>query len=148
MVPRRPEGVSGSVAMAIRAGTALPRGCSLEYPPSCLFSAILSSPFFLLSATSLFLSRFLSLSLRFFLSFFRYCCPSHFSPPYTYVFTRPSSLRPPLRPVPLPLSLSFASFIPRLTLQWWQRWWLLSPFLSSSSTSNRPPRDFISSRRV
>lgn len=66
----------------------LPRGCSLEYPPSCLFSAIPSSPSFPPSTISS-----LRLSLRF--SLFHRCHRSHrlrFSPPYTYVFTRPPSL--------------------------------------------------------
>lgn len=117
----------------------LPRECSLEYPPSCLFSAIPSSPFFL-PLRHFSLSLFPPFSTL--LSLFRYCRPSRFSPPYIYVFTRPStSHHPASRPFFSILAGPFASFVPRLTPRWRQRWCLaplsLSPFLSSSPTSNR-----------
>jgi len=114
----------------------LPRGCSLEYPPSCLFSAIPSSP----SLNHLFpLSRLLSLSLSLYFSLLYHCHRSHrlrFSPPYTYVFTRPPSL-----PTTLLIALAgpFASFVPRLTpFQRRQRWLALASLLFfPSPTSNR-----------
>lgn len=85
------------------AGTAT--GCSLEYPPSCLFSAIPSrplppshrpattilvvSPFGVLSfSRPCSLALFLRVPLATTLSLAR---SSRFSPPYTYVFTRPPS---------------------------------------------------------
>lgn len=52
---------------------------------------------------------------------------------HTYSLGRP----PYALPCVPPFFSILASFVPRLTLQWKQRWWFLSPFLSSSSTSNR-----------
>lgn len=114
----------------------LPRGCSLEYPPSCLFSAIPSSPFFLLSVSSLFLSRSLSLSFSLRFSLFHYCHPSRFSPPYTYVFTRPASPSLFLQACrPFRLFCSQADSPMEATR--WLAWPLFSFFPSSSPTSNR-----------
>lgn len=70
----------------------LPRGCSLEYPPSCLFSAIPSSSSFPPSTIS---------SLPFAFSLF---------PPLSLSFSLPTFLPPPSLP---PLS-PFAFFSPRI----------------------------------
>lgn len=122
----------------------LPRGCSLEYPPSCLFSAIPSSPSFPPSTIS---SLPFAFSLSFPLSL--YVSPSSivatalspfafFSPVYIRIH---SAALPAIRPTTLLITLAgpFASFVPRLTpFQRRQRRLALASLLfPSSPTSNR-----------
>lgn len=84
----------------------LPRGCSLEYPPSCLFSAIPSPPACPPSASTSWFPRSFAPS-RSLLTFIP-PPPSPtppfvvrvFLPRYTYVFTRPPSI--PCHPVLVP----------------------------------------------
>lgn len=123
----------------------LPRGCSLEYPPSCLFRDSLLSllpsldhlfpPFRLLSLPPpppLSLSTFLPPPPLPPLSPFAF-----FSPPYTYVFTRPPSHpRPPSSsPSPALSPLLFPGWLPFNGGNGGWLWPLF--FLPPSPTSNR-----------
>lgn len=135
---RRPEGVSGSVAMAIRWDChGVQPGISTLLP---LFRDSLSSPLFLqatlLAPPSLFLSATSALPpLSLSLSYSRYGRRLRFSPPYTYVFTRLPSR--PLVPSSPPFVGPFASFVPRLTpYQRRQRWlagWLAGGLFFSAA---------------
>lgn len=135
----------------------LPRGCSLEYPPPCLFSAIPSRPACPPWPYHPLLPRLFAPSL----SLLRFLPPPPSPPPlfvrvflpqYTYVVSRPPALATLSSSLPRhSLAGPFASFVPRLTpFQRWQRWLTgLSLFLLPRSLllrrliAHRPPRFYF-----
>lgn len=119
----------------------LPRQCSLEYPPSCLFSAIPSSPFFLpLRHFSLSLSLS-PLSLRFSVSFSLLPPFAFFSPVYIRIHSAVLPKPPCVSSLFLHPCRSFRLFCSQadspMEATVVAAWPSLSFSLSSSPTSNR-----------
>lgn len=124
----------------------LPRECSLEYPPSCLFSAIPSSPFFLpLRHFSLSLSPFLMLLSLSLLPPFAF-----FSPVYIRIHSAVHPIPPCIPSLFLHPCRSFRLFCSQADspMEATVAVSLLFSLLSRHLIAHRPPRDFISSRRV
>ena len=140
----------------------LPRGCSLEYPPSCLFSAIPSSPSFPFSTiSSLSLAFFFfSLSLSLFLSLFTFLSPPIVATALTVCVFLPVYIRihsavlpaipnhPPHRPRRPFRPLLFPGWLPFNEGNGGWLWPFFFSLLLQRLIAHRSPCDFISSWRV